>query len=107
MGDLISAIAKLAATRNMATIITSQTTTKLKLEAAAALQPAMVGTAWDNGINCRILLFRDWQANNDAEPSQPRGETTSDLRVAAVTKVGGGSVEAVGQSIPFAVEQVP
>ncbi|KAL8923109.1 MAG: hypothetical protein Q9208_004793 [Pyrenodesmia sp. 3 TL-2023] len=105
MGDLISAIAKLAATRNMAVIITSQTTTKLKLESAAALQPAMVGTAWDNGINCRIVLFRDWQANDDAEPSQPHGEITSDLRVAAVTKVGGGSVEALGQSVPFAVEQ--
>ncbi|KAL8756144.1 MAG: hypothetical protein Q9184_004586 [Pyrenodesmia sp. 2 TL-2023] len=105
MGDLISAIAKLAATRNMAVIITSQTTTKLKLETAAALQPAMVGTAWDNGINCRILLFRDWQINNDAESSQPHGETSSDLRVAAVTKVGGGSVEAFGQGVPFVVEQ--
>ncbi|KAL8902599.1 MAG: hypothetical protein Q9207_004545, partial [Kuettlingeria erythrocarpa] len=105
MGDLISAISKLAATRNMAVIITSQTTTKLKLETAAALQPAMVGTAWDNGINCRILLFRDWQAITDAEPSQAKGDITSDLRFAAVTKVEGGSVDASGQSIPFVIEQ--
>lgn len=106
MGDLISAISKLAATRNMAVIITSQTTTKLKLETAAALQPAMVGTAWDNGINCRILLFRDWQAITDAEPGQANGKITSDLRFAAITKVEGGTVDAFGQSIPFVVEQV-
>ncbi|KAI4181727.1 MAG: hypothetical protein LQ346_006712 [Caloplaca aetnensis] len=105
MGDLISAISKLAATRNMAVIITSQTTTKLKLETAAALQPAMVGTAWDNGINCRILLFRDWQAITDAEPGQANGKITSDLRFAAITKVEGGTVDAFGQSIPFVVEQ--
>lgn len=106
MGDLASAMSKLAATRNMAVMVTSQTTTKLKLESAALLQPAMTGAAWDAGIDYRVLLFRDWQAGIDDESSQERGERSSDMRFAAVTKIGGGSFDVSGETVPFAIEQV-
>ncbi|KAI4175892.1 MAG: hypothetical protein LQ348_006095 [Seirophora lacunosa] len=100
MGDLISAIGKLAATRNITALLINQTTTKLKLESAAWLQPAMTGAAWDAGIQCRILLFRDWQMRIDDESSQEQGG------YAAVVKVGDGPVKGFGEIVPFAIEQV-
>lgn len=106
MGDLISAIAKLAATRSMAVIITSQTTTRLKLESTASLQPAITGAAWDAGINCRILLFRDWQVETNDKSTQEKEEIIPDLRFAALTKIGGSSVDSFGEIVPFAIEQV-
>lgn len=105
MGDLSSALAKLAATRKMAVVTTSQTTTKLKLECAASLVPAMTGAAWDAGINCRLLLFRDWQLGTD-ELCYEKEQVNSELRFAAVTKRGGGSVDGFGAIVPFAIEQV-
>ncbi|KAI4089572.1 MAG: hypothetical protein LQ344_005287 [Seirophora lacunosa] len=99
MGDLISAIGKLAATRNITALLINQTTTKLKLESAAWLQPAMTGAAWDAGIQCRILLFRDWQMRIDDESSQEQGG------YAAVVKVGDGPVKGFGEIVPFAIEQ--
>lgn len=100
MGDLISAIAKLAATRNITALLINQTTTKLKVESAACLQPAMTGAAWDAGIQCRILLFRDWQMRIDDESSQEQGG------YAAVVKVGDGPVKGFGEIVPFAIEKV-
>ncbi|KAL8958525.1 MAG: hypothetical protein Q9193_004439 [Seirophora villosa] len=100
MGDLISAIAKLAATRNITALLINQTTTKLKVESAAWLQPAMTGAAWDAGIQCRILLFRDWQMRIDDESSQEQGG------YAAVVKVGDGPVKGFGEIVPFAIEKV-
>ncbi|KAI4112378.1 MAG: hypothetical protein LQ345_006468, partial [Seirophora villosa] len=99
MGDLISAIAKLAATRNITALLINQTTTKLKVESAACLQPAMTGAAWDAGIQCRILLFRDWQMRIDDESSQEQGG------YAAVVKVGDGPVKGFGEIVPFAIEK--
>lgn len=106
MGDLISAVAKLAATRNMAVLLINQTTIKLKVESAAWLQPAMTGAAWDAGIHCRILLFRDWQMRTEDESSQERLEIGSDRGYAAVIKIGGDSVKGFGEIVPFAIDQV-
>ncbi|KAL8831053.1 MAG: hypothetical protein Q9170_005462 [Blastenia crenularia] len=105
MADLISAIAKLAATRTMAVILTSQTTTKVTLDNAALLQPAMLGAAWDTGINCRILLFRDWQAESGGTPGQYTSDMDSDLRYAAVVKLAGNPVDGLGEIVPFTVEK--
>ncbi|KAL8680140.1 MAG: hypothetical protein Q9186_003664 [Xanthomendoza sp. 1 TL-2023] len=93
MGDLISAFGKLAATRNMAIVLTGQTTTKTKLENAAQLQPAMSGTTWDSGISSRILLYRDWQEEIDEKSIQKQGDGLSGLRFAAAIKNGIHEVE--------------
>ncbi|KAL8965629.1 MAG: hypothetical protein Q9197_006420 [Variospora fuerteventurae] len=90
----------------MAVLLINQTTTKLKVESAAWLQPAMTGAAWDAGIHCRILLFRDWQMRTEDESSQARLEIgSSDRGYAAVIKVGGDSVQGFGEIVPFAIDQ--
>lgn len=106
MTDLISALAKLAATRNMAVVLTSQTTTKMRLGDTALLQPALAGTAWDSGISSRILLYRDWQAETTNELKEDHKTAASDLRFAAVTKTGGVSYEGFGQIMSFAIDRV-
>ncbi|KAL8861297.1 MAG: hypothetical protein Q9178_002169 [Gyalolechia marmorata] len=103
MTDLVSAVAKLAATRNMAVIITSQTTTKMRFGNTALLQPAMSGTAWDLGISSRILLYQDWKAETDNESTQKRTAAVPDLRFAAVSKIGGVSLEGFGHIVPFSI----
>ncbi|KAL8699283.1 MAG: hypothetical protein Q9201_006090 [Fulgogasparrea decipioides] len=104
MGDLIAALGKLAATRNMAVVLTSQTTTKLRTDSAALLQPAISGTAWESGITCRILLFRDWRAAADGQSSEEARSIDPDLRYAAVTKIGGVSSDGFGDIVPFAID---
>lgn len=106
MGDLITAVGKLAATRNLAVVLTSQTTTRLRLDTSALLQPAISGMAWESGINCRILLYRDWHPQWDAGLSQERRDVAPDLRFAAVTKFGGVSLDGFGDVVPFAIDGV-
>ncbi|KAL8818498.1 MAG: hypothetical protein Q9223_002878 [Gallowayella weberi] len=106
MGDLISALRKLAATRNMAIVLTGQTTTKTKLENAAQLQPVMSGTTWDCGINTRILLYRDWLEEIDEKPLHERGEIRSDLRFAAAIKINGVSLDGLKKIVPFTIDIV-
>ncbi|KAL8801111.1 MAG: hypothetical protein Q9182_004704, partial [Xanthomendoza sp. 2 TL-2023] len=106
MGDLISAFGKLAATRNMAIVLTGQTTTKTKLENAAQLQPVMSGTTWECGINTRILLYRDWQEAIEEKPLHERGEIPSDLRLAAAIKINGVSLDGLGEIVPFTIDIV-
>ncbi|KAL8887475.1 MAG: hypothetical protein Q9215_004950 [Flavoplaca cf. flavocitrina] len=105
MADLISTLAKLAATRNIAVLLTSQTTTKMRLGDTALLQPALAGTAWDSGISSRILLYRDWQAKTTNELKEDHETAASNLRFAAVTKTGGVSFEGFGQIMSFAIER--
>lgn len=100
MSDVISALGKLATTKNIAVLATNQTTTKVMLESAASLQPAMSGTAWDAGINYRLLLFRDWQIELGEESSN------SDLRFAAVTKVASNTLDGFGEVVAFTVDEV-
>ncbi|KAL8926592.1 MAG: hypothetical protein Q9172_001720 [Xanthocarpia lactea] len=106
MTDLVSAVAKLAATRNMAVILTSQTTTKMRFGNTALLQPTMSGTAWDLGISSRILLYQDWKAETNNEPTQKRTAAVPDLRFAAVSKIGGVSLEGFGHIVPFSIVTV-
>ncbi|KAL2754422.1 hypothetical protein ACRALDRAFT_2043407 [Sodiomyces alcalophilus JCM 7366] len=57
---VISALQKLAATRNCAVVILSQCATKMQFENGATLVPSVNASVWDQGISTRIVLFRDW-----------------------------------------------
>ncbi|KAL8769780.1 MAG: hypothetical protein Q9209_004396 [Squamulea sp. 1 TL-2023] len=103
MTDLVSAIAKLAAMRKIAAILTSQTTTKMRLGDAALLQPVMSGAAWESGITTRILLYRDWQAGTVDEMKWEKKVGTPALRLAALTKIGGVSMNGFGKVVPFTI----
>ena len=105
MGDLISKISRLAATKNVAILLTSQTTTRIGSETGAVLYPAFSGSAWDTGISTRIVIFRDWifQAS---EAVSSQGEYMPGVRIAGVIKAKGISYEGVGRVVLFMIEKV-
>ncbi|KAL9134437.1 MAG: hypothetical protein Q9175_004379 [Cornicularia normoerica] len=102
MGDLISKINRLAAMKNIAVLLTSQTTTRIRSETGAMLHPAISGTAWDTGISTRIAIFRDWifQAS---EPASSQGEYIPGVRFAGVMKAKGISYEGLGKVVMFVI----
>lgn len=102
MGDFISKIGRLAATRNIAILLTSQMTAKIRPETGAVMHPAISGTAWDTGISTRIVVFRDW-IFQDGAGSQ--GELVPGVRLAGITKAKGVSYEGVGKVVMFTIEQ--
>ncbi len=105
MGDFVSKIGRLAATKNIAILLTSQTTTRIRSETRAVLHPAISGTAWDTGIGTRIVLFRDWMFQRaDAQSSQ--GEFMLGVRFAGVVKAKAIAYEGVGKVATFRIEEV-
>ena len=104
MGDFISKIGKLAATKNLAICLTMETTTRVRADMETCLYPAIAGTAWDNGIHARIVLFRDWLLKVVTPSSQESYETGS--RCAAVVKAGGVSYDGPGKMAPFKITKV-
>ncbi|KAL9611557.1 MAG: hypothetical protein Q9167_003804 [Letrouitia subvulpina] len=103
MGDLISRLGKLAATKSLAILLTSQTTTRFKTDTGAILHPAITGTAWDSGIHCRIVLFQDWAPS--ASNFRAEGDAIPSFRFAGLIKNGSLSYEGLGQIVPFVIEK--
>lgn len=110
MGDFVSKLGKLAVTKNIAVLLTSQTATKVRAETGAVLRAAVSGTAWDGGIASHILLFRDWppehEGSQEAEVNRMHG-----VRYARVLKAGGvggvrGSSGGVGKMVAFTITNV-
>ena len=104
MSDLISRLGKLATTRNIAILLISQTTTRIKLESETMLHQAISSSAWDNGINTRIVLFRDWLQRSNA--SSAPDSYVSGARFLGVMKAGGIRYENFGKIIPFTITEV-
>lgn len=104
MGDFVSKIGKLAATRNIAVLPVSQTTTRIRAETGAVLHPALTSTAWDAGIGARIVLWRDW-VYGSAEGSNLR-EFIPGVRFAGVIKAGGIPYEGLGKVVSFTIDKV-
>ena len=104
MSDFVSKISRLAATWNIAIVLTSQMTTRVTSDTGAVMYPAVSGTAWDAGISTRIMVFRDWifQAT-DAVSSQ--GEYVPGIRLAGVVKAKGVSCEGLGKLAMFTIEK--
>ena len=104
LGDFITRIGKLAAMRNLAILLTSQTTTRVRAETKAVLLPAVSSTAWDGGINSRVVLFRDW-LSQDMDGSDQKQFATG-ARFAGVVKAGGVSYGGLGKVVPFIIKKV-
>lgn len=102
MDKLISDLGKLAAIENMAIVLISQMTTRIRDEARAALYPAIAGNAWESGIATRIVLFRDWLSQEPETSSQ--GETASGVRFAGVTKAKNVFYEGMGRLTTFRIK---
>ncbi|KAI0008602.1 P-loop containing nucleoside triphosphate hydrolase protein [Xylariaceae sp. FL0662B] len=78
--SVISAVQKLAATRDLIIVILSQCATRMQAEQRAALTPAINASTWEQGIATRLVLFRDWAMKND---------TIHDVHFAGIQKRNG------------------
>lgn len=56
----MSALQKLAATRNCAVVVLSQCATKMHSERGATLTAAVNANVWEQGVSTRLVMFRDW-----------------------------------------------
>ena len=80
---LINTFHSLAATRNLAVVVFSQCVTKMRPGAGAVLIPTINIPTWEQGLGCRVVLFRDWGWNDD------EGKPVNDVRLAEVIKAEG------------------
>lgn len=83
---IINSLQKLAATRNIAIVIFSECVTKMRRDAGAVLIPSINTTAWEQGLGCRVALFRDWGWNDEGE------NLVNDIRLIEVVKAEGVGV---------------
>ncbi|MCJ1331389.1 hypothetical protein MMC10_008079 [Thelotrema lepadinum] len=60
MGEFLTKLTKLAAIRNLAAVLVSQTSIKVKYDYGAILRPAISSKSWSENINNRIVVFRDF-----------------------------------------------
>lgn len=98
---LINALQKLATTRNIAVIILNQCVTKMRPGLGAALIPSISVTAWEQGLACRVALFRDWGWDDD------EGKKVNGVRFAQVIKAEGVSLsEGRGRFAAFVIGEV-
>ncbi len=105
MSEFMSKIGRLAATSNIAILLTIQATTRIRYETRAVLHPAISGTAWDSGIGARLVLFRDWLFRGPEAPSS-QGEYMLGIRFAGIMKAKGVTYEGVGRVATFTIEEV-
>jgi len=66
--------------------------------AGAVLVPAINTTAWEQGLSCRVALFRDWGWNDED------GNAINDVRLAEMVKVEG--VNNTGRTVGFSIQGV-
>ncbi|MCJ1384899.1 hypothetical protein MMC17_008017 [Xylographa soralifera] len=102
MSEFLARLGKFAAIKNIAVVLISQTTTKVKTEFGTVLRPALSTRAWDAGIHNRIVLFRDWEVVQD---QQSRENRTKAIRFAGVMKIANVAYEGLGRVISFTIEQ--
>lgn len=96
---IVTALKKLATSRNVAIVILSQCATKMQSEGGATLIPAINAGAWDEGITNRVVLYRDFVSQQGA---------TVALHFAAIEKRDGKAVSSglFGDSATFDIAPV-
>ena len=101
-------LGKLAATKNLAILVTLQTAMKARVGGSAILAPAISSNTWDKSVLNRVVLFRDWSTLEIQQPDQQRTESTR-VRFAGVLKARGISHNQnseIGKTIPFIIDSV-
>lgn len=104
MSDFISKVGKLAATNKIAILLINQTTTRIRVESETVLHPAISGSAWDNGVNARLVLFRDWLLKRNEGSSQ--GIHIPKARFAGIVKAAGVTHDGLSKVVPFIIKKV-
>ncbi|KAL3590074.1 hypothetical protein FPOAC2_12256 [Fusarium poae] len=94
--SIMSALHKLAATRNCAIVVLSQCATKMHSERGATLTAAINANVWEQGVSTRLVTFRDWVW---------QGNSLTSVFLVGLQKVDGRVCqEAVENIVAFRVE---
>jgi hypothetical protein len=105
---LLADLNRLASMRNLAVVVTSHVSTRVRQPSGALLVAAHGSKDWDDGFSSRLAIFRDFP---------PRKETTEDasdlnlarLRYAGVIKAYGANKlenDSISDIIPFTISIV-
>ena len=101
---LASAMAKLAALRNLALVVLTNATTNLRNGQRASLRPALASQAWDSAIHARIMLYYDFSP--PSQESSPESVWSihglTRMRYAEVQRLSGKDVFL--PAVPFLIE---
>lgn len=102
---LASAMAKLAALRNLAIVVLTNATTNLKAGQKASLRPALASQAWDSTIHARIMLYYDFPPPPQELSPEPslRIYGLARLRYAEVQRLSGRDVYL--PAVPFLIKE--
>ena len=102
MGDFLSKLNKLAAIKDFAGVLISQTSIKVKHDYGAVLRPAITSKTWADNVNNRIIVFRDF--------SRPQPEAAyhswDASRFAAIAKLNGIAYSRLNEFVAFTVDKV-
>ncbi|KAI1628254.1 P-loop containing nucleoside triphosphate hydrolase protein [Exophiala viscosa] len=97
--SLGAAMSKMAAIKNIAVLVLTNSTISLKHGQKATLKPALSSQAWDTAVHTRIILYRDFP--NDKQASRISRFETNALRYAEVQRLARKEVYA--QPVPFVI----
>lgn len=104
MSEFLARLGKLAVVRNVAVVLVSAATTRVRREeGTAVLRPGISTRAWEEGVGARVAVLRDWEGGRGGEGREGGGRA---VRFAGVMKLGGVVYEGVGRVVAFTVENV-
>ncbi|KIW86853.1 uncharacterized protein Z519_12474 [Cladophialophora bantiana CBS 173.52] len=83
--NLAAAMSRMAALKNIAILVLTNTTTSLKGQTKATLKAALASQAWDSAIHTRIMLYRGF--TDDKQLDAISGTQSPRLRYAEVQRM--------------------
>ena len=103
ISDVLSRLAYLAATYDVAVLLLSQTIIERDEEQEKLLRPIFDFKAWNENIKIRIVLFRDFMPSEGGED----GENPPTIaHVAALVKLYYGAYASIGDRVWFEINEV-
>lgn len=92
---LLSTLSKIAASHNLAVLLNTYVSTRIRSNAGAVLVASHGSKDWDNQLSSRVVLFRDFPPSINGQvagnSAKDRGELLSRLRYAGIIKAHGAS----------------
>ncbi|KAH7379509.1 P-loop containing nucleoside triphosphate hydrolase protein [Pyrenochaeta sp. MPI-SDFR-AT-0127] len=107
VNELISTFTRFAALHDIALLLTCQTITRIRGASRALLVPALSGVEWENGISTRLVLFRDWvrQGNANGNADADRLRKARFVGLVKANGLGLADEGGVGNVVPFIVDE--
>ncbi|OQV01459.1 AAA domain-containing protein [Cladophialophora immunda] len=97
--NLGAAMSKMAALKNVAILVLTNTTTSLKNHNKAILKAALASQAWESAVHTRIMLFRDFA--NEGQGVDISGTQSLGMRYAEVQRLAWKDI--CMEPVPFVI----